>query len=101
LHDQDRVPVAILWYLLELGNRIILCLPGEAASEVRAAEPFMVEVGEVEGKAETDGIYGGKFGGGDIVSGLLRLERLVGELLLLVVRGDFGKIVIAITILSN
>lgn len=98
LHDEGGVLVALLTQCVELGNSVIEGLLGEVASLVRSVENLVVEDGEVEGKAETDGVSGRKLGLGNVGSVLVGVERLVGGVLALVANGELGEVTVVVTL---
>ncbi len=68
------------------------------ASLVRSVEDLIVEDGEVQGKAETDGVSGRKLSLCDLSSRLVGLEGLVGGVLALLANGELGEITVVITL---
>ena len=74
LHDEGRVLVRLLVEGVELGDGIVEGLLGDVAGAVGAVEDLVVEDGEVEGKAEADGVGGGKVSRGNTRSGLVGIE---------------------------
>ncbi len=98
LHDEGRVLVALLRKGVELSNGVIEGLLGEVASTVGAVQDLVVEDREVEGKTKTDGVGGGKLGDGNVGSGLVSLERLVGRVLALVTGGELGEVSVVVTL---
>jgi hypothetical protein len=70
LHDQSAVAVRLLAKRVKLGNGIVERLLGEMACSVRRVEDLVIEDGEVQGEAETDGVSGSK----------LRLRNIGGAL---------------------
>ena len=66
LHDESAVAVGLLTKAVELSNGIVEGLLGEVAGTVGRVEDLVVEDGEVEGEAETDGVSGSKLGLGDV-----------------------------------
>ena len=74
LHDEGRILVRLLVEGVELGDGIVECLFGDVTGTVGAVEDLVVEDGEVEGKAKTDGVGGGKVSGGDARGGLVGIE---------------------------
>jgi len=67
------------------------------ASTVGGVEDLIVEDGEVEGKAKTNGVCGWEFGDGNVRGGLVSLERLIGGLLSLIASGEFGEVTVVVT----
>jgi hypothetical protein len=63
------------------GNGIIEGLLGKVASLVWGVEDLIVEDGEVERKAKTDGVRGGKLRLSHFGGSLVSLERLIGAVL--------------------
>ena len=74
LHDEGGVLVRLLRQSVELGDGIVEGLLGDVAGAVGAVEDLVVEDGEVEGKAEADGVGGGKVGGGNAGGSLVGIE---------------------------
>jgi hypothetical protein len=68
------------------------------ASLIGRVEDLVVENGEVQCETETDGVGRGKVGGGNIGSGLVGLERLVGGSLALVTNGELGKVTVVVAL---
>ena len=68
------------------------------ASLVGSIEDLVVEDGEVEGKAEANGVGRRKLGLGNVGSVLVGLERLVGGILALVANGELGKVTVVVTL---
>lgn len=97
MHDKGRILVALLREGVELRNRVIKGLLCEVAGTVGRVEDFVVEDGEVEGEAETDGVCWGELGDGDVGGGLVGLERLVGAVLALVAGGKLSEIAVVVT----
>jgi hypothetical protein len=60
-------------------------------------ERDILEDGEVEGETESDGMRRGELGNGDIGSGLVSLEGLVGRVLSLVTGGELGEVSVVIS----
>jgi len=71
LHNEGAVAVGLLAKAVELGNGIVEGLLGEVASAIRRVEDLVVEDGEVEGEAETDGVGRSELGLGN-VGGVLK-----------------------------
>ena len=65
---------------------------------VRRVQDFIVKNGEVEGKTKADWVCWGKVGLGNIGSGLVSLERLVGRLLSPIANGKLSKVAVVITL---
>lgn len=63
----------------------------------RRQKGYLLEDGEVEGETESDGMRRGELGDGNIGSGLVSLERLVGRVLSLVTSGKLGKVSVVIS----
>lgn len=66
LHDEGAVTVRLLGQGVKLGNSVVERLLGEVASTVGRVQDLVVEDGEVESKAEADGVGRGELGLGDI-----------------------------------
>lgn len=119
LHDEGAVLVALLAQCVELcgytmirsclqtlwgnselltSNGIIESLLGKVASLVGGIENLVVEDGEVEGEAETDGVSGGQLSLSNLGSRLVGLKGLVGRVLALVANGKLGKITVVVTL---
>ena len=79
-------------------NGIIESLLRQVASLIRCIEDLVVEDGEVEGKAKTDGVGRGKLGLGNLGGGLVGLEGLVGRVLALVANGELGEVTVVVTL---
>ena len=79
-------------------NGIIESLLRQVASLIRGIEDLVVEDGEVEGKAETDGVGRGELGLGNLGGGLIGLEGLVGRVLALVADGELGEVTVIVTL---
>ena len=79
-------------------NGVIESLLRKVASLIRGVENLVVEDGEVEGKTETDGMCGRKISLGNVGSGSVGLERLVGGSLALVAKSELGKITVVVTL---
>ena len=111
LHDEGRVPgclvfdgnvgvnslVRLLGKGVELGDSVIKGLLGEVASAVGRVEDLVVEDGKVQGETETDGVRRGEFRHGNVGSGLVGLERLVGRVLALVTGGELGEVTVVVS----
>lgn len=98
LHDECGILVAFLTEGVELGNGIIEGLLGKMASLVRRVEDLVVEDGEVEGKAKSDGVGRSEIGRGDLSSSLVCLQRLIGRFLSLIGGSEFGEVTMVITL---
>ncbi len=79
-------------------NSIIESLLGEVASLIWGVENLVVEDGEVQGKTKTDWVSWGKIALGNLGSGLVSLEGLVGGLLALVANGKLSEVAVVITL---
>lgn len=76
LHDESAVTVRLLRKRVKLGNSVVKGLLREVASTVGRVEDLVVEDGEVQGQAETDGVGGRQLRLRDIGSAL-QVARLV------------------------
>lgn len=76
LHDEGAVTVGLLAERVKLGNGVIEGLLGEVAGAVGGVQDLVVEDGEVEGQAKTDGVGGGQLGLGNVGGGLKRVGIL-------------------------
>ena len=56
MHDKRAVAVGLLAEAVELGDGVVEGLLGEMAGAVGRVEDLVVEDGEVESEAETDGV---------------------------------------------
>jgi hypothetical protein len=65
---------------------------------VGCVQDLVVEHGEVEGQAETDGVSGRKLSLGDLGGSLVGLQRLVGRVLALVANGKFGEVAVVVAL---
>ena len=98
LHDEGRVLVALLAEGIELGNGVVKGSLGKVARLVRRVQNLVVEDGEVQRKAETDGVSGCKVGSGNLGGVLVSLKRLVGRGLALVTECKFGEVAVVVTL---
>jgi hypothetical protein len=116
LHDQGGVFVALLAQGVEFytqsenihahpvvkgqltSNSVVECLLGQVAGLVWGIEDLIVEYGEVEGKTQADGVGWGQVCLGNLGSGLVCLERLVGRCLALVANGELCEVTVVITL---
>jgi hypothetical protein len=57
----------------------------------------ILEDGEVEGETQSDRMRGGELGNGNVGSGLVSLERLVGRVLSLVTSGELGEVSVVVS----
>ena len=80
------------------GNSIIECLLGEMASLIRRVENLVVEDGEVEGEAKTDGVRRRQLGLSNLSGGLVGIERLVGRRLTTVANRKLGKVTVIVAL---
>ena len=68
------------------------------ASLIGRVEDLVVEDREVEGKAKTDRMSGGKVGGSDLSRSFVCFQRLVGRDLALITLGELGEVTVVITL---
>lgn len=68
------------------------------ASLIGSVEDLVVEDGEVQRKAQADGMGGRQLGLGNLGGGLVGLERLVGRVLAAVANGELGEITVVVTL---
>lgn len=87
-----------LFFVGRTGNRVIEGLLGKMASLVRSVEDLVVKDGEVEGKAEADGVGWGELGLGNLGGSLVGIEGLVGRVLALVPNSEFGQVSVIVTL---
>lgn len=71
LHDEGAVAVRLLRQGVELGNSIVEGLLREVASTVGRVQDLVVENGEVESKAKTDGVSRSELGLSNVGGALL------------------------------
>lgn len=83
---------------LRTSNGIIESLLSQLASLVWRVEDLVVEYGEVQCETKTDGVGGSKVGCGDIGSGFVGLEGLVGGGLALVSNGELSEITVVVAL---
>jgi hypothetical protein len=69
---------------------------GEERRHTRV-EDLVVEDREVEGQSQSDGVSRRKLGNGDVGSGLVSLERLVGGVFALVTGGELGEVSVVVS----
>ena len=98
LHDQCRVLVAFLTEGIKLGNSIVEGLLGEVARLVGRVEDLVIEDGEVEGEAETDGVSWSKISLSNLSGGFVCLKRLVGGFLSLLGNSEFSEVAVVIAL---
>jgi len=79
-------------------NGVIECLLGQLASLVGRVEDLVVEYGEVQREAETDGMGGGQILGSNIGGGFVCLEGLVGRSLALITHGELGEVTVVVAL---
>jgi hypothetical protein len=105
--------VRLLRQGVELSNGVVEGLLGEVASPVGRVEDLVashqyqsrlrrnlkhiLEDGEVEGETQSDRMRRGELGNGNVGSGLVSLERLVGRVLSLVTSGELGEVSVVIS----
>jgi hypothetical protein len=68
------------------------------ASLVGRVQDLVVEDGEIEGEAQTDGVSGSQVGGGDLSGALVSLEGQVGGALALLGDGELGKVAVVVSL---
>jgi hypothetical protein len=68
------------------------------AGLVGSVQDLVVEDGEVEGKTQADGVCRRELSLGDLSSGLVGIERLVGGVLALVTHGELSEVTVVVTL---
>jgi hypothetical protein len=104
--------VGLLRQGVELGNGVVESLLGEVTSSVGRVEDLVaasqclshtvptkhvLEDGEVECETQSDGMRRGELGNGNVGSGLVCLEGLVGRVLSLVASGELGEVSVVVS----
>ena len=77
---------------------IVKGLLREVARLIRRVEDLVVEHGEVQSETKADRVGRGQLGCGNLARGLVGLERLVGRVLALVARSEFGQVAVVVTL---
>mmetsp|Transcript_25836 Transcript_25836/g.65743 ORF Transcript_25836/g.65743 Transcript_25836/m.65743 type:complete len:259 (-) Transcript_25836:40-816(-) len=92
LHDESGILVRLLVEGVELRDGVVEGLLGQVAGAIGRVEDLVVEDGEVERQAEADGVGGGEVGEGNVLSRLVRDERVLGRLLAAGAGSELGEV---------
>lgn len=86
------------WGTKRTSNGIVEGLLRKVAGLIRGVENLIVEDGEVECEAKTNGVRRRELGLGDLGGGLVGVERLVGGVLAAVANSELGEVAVIITL---
>jgi len=93
LDDALGIAEVVLLELVNLVESILEGLVGELASGLVVLHDFVMEDGEVEGQAELDGVAGGQR---DLVGLIVRLERVLLNILEVIALGVLGNVAVVV-----
>ena len=98
LHDEGRVLVRLLGEGVELGDGVVERLLREVARLVLVVGNLVVEDGEVQREAQSDGVGRGELLVGNLGGSLVRFEGVVGRGLSGVAGGELGEVSVVVTL---